>query len=66
MIEHDVDGILVPQQDEEALAEAFERLANEPATRKRLGEAARERAVDEFDYRRVSFRLLGEIRGRAA
>ena len=66
MIDHDVDGLLCEQQDEEALAEAFTRIAREPATRRRLGQAARDRAVDEFDYRRVSFRLLGEIRSAAA
>jgi len=62
MITHDQDGLLIEQQDEAALAEAFATLASDAATRVRLGKAARDRAVDEFDYRRVSFRLLGCIR----
>ncbi len=61
MIIDDGDGLLVAQQDEDGLTAAFTRLASEPETRRRLGSAARERAVDEFDYRRVSFRLLGHI-----
>lgn len=65
MITHDQDGLLVEQQDEAALADAFAKLAGEPVTRERLGAAARDRAVDEFDYRRVSFRLLGCIRACA-
>ncbi len=65
MITHESDGLLTAQQNEDELTQAFATLCKEPETRRRLGAAARERAVDEFDYRRVSFRLLDRIRSCA-
>ena len=41
VIRDDVNGLLVPERDPLALALALERLAREPGTRQRLGEAAR-------------------------
>ena len=41
-------GILIPPGDSAALAEAMERLASDPALRKRMGEAARERYLKLF------------------
>jgi glycosyltransferase involved in cell wall biosynthesis len=46
-----VDGLLVPVRDAEALAHAIARLQDDPALAKRLGTAARARALDEFDER---------------
>ena len=63
MITDGADGILVPQADEQALADAFVRLAQDPQERRRLGAAARERAVREFDARQAARRLLAAIRG---
>jgi glycosyltransferase involved in cell wall biosynthesis len=61
MIEDGHDGLLVPQQDESAIAAAARGVARDPALRARLGAAARQRAVAEFDYRQKAARLLDEI-----
>ena len=42
IIRNDVDGILVPPEDVEALAEAMDRLLSRPSDRDRLGERAAE------------------------
>lgn len=63
MISNGADGILVPQADEQALADAFVRLAQNPHERRRLGAAARARAEREFDARQAARRLLAVIRG---
>lgn len=44
-----VDGLLVSPGDDEALADALERLAREPDLRVRLGEAGRETVLRAFD-----------------
>ncbi|MGP1674870.1 MAG: glycosyltransferase [Candidatus Limnocylindrales bacterium] len=44
-----VDGLLVPPGDDEALADALERLAREPDLRVRLGGAGRETVLRDFD-----------------
>ena len=48
-----VDGLLVPVRDAGALATAIARLHDDPALAARLGAAARQRALDEFDERIV-------------
>lgn len=53
-----VDGLLVPVRDAAALAEAIARLQDDPALAARLGDAARERALAEFDERIVIERTL--------
>lgn len=44
LIEHEKNGLLVPINDESAMAEAMERLLGDPAFAKKLGSAAREKA----------------------
>jgi glycosyltransferase involved in cell wall biosynthesis len=44
-----VTGYLVPLRSPEAIAEMLVTLANDPALRERMGRAARERAVSQFD-----------------
>ena len=46
-------GMLVPPRDVDALAGAMERLVVDPALRARMGHAAREKAVREFDQQDV-------------
>jgi colanic acid/amylovoran biosynthesis glycosyltransferase len=58
MVEHEVSGFLVRQQDESALSSAFVRLAGDLELRRRIGRAARERAVEQFDCRRTAQRLV--------
>ena len=47
-IEENVTGLLVPPRDVDRLSDAIIRLANDKELRKRLGFAARERAIREF------------------
>lgn len=62
------DGLLVPMRDAVALADAIERLASDPALRARLGAAARDKALAEFDESWVISRTLdvyGELLGHS-
>lgn len=61
MISDGVDGFLVPQQDEDALADRIERLARDVPLRASIGAAARRRAVDVFDYRKTAKSLHDAI-----
>ena len=68
-IEHDVTGLLVPPQDADALGEALVRLMREPATRARLGGAARVRVQADFDEGRLWDQLVAlwwELSSRAS
>jgi glycosyltransferase involved in cell wall biosynthesis len=61
MISSGVDGILIKQGDEQALADALVALAEDVAERRKLGERARERAIQSFDARHTARRLLDSI-----
>jgi glycosyltransferase involved in cell wall biosynthesis len=52
IVDHEIDGLLVPPNDARALAAALERLLREPALRRRLGEAARRKVEARFDMDR--------------
>lgn len=49
LIEHGVNGLLTPQKDARALADAVARLLDAPALRRELGGAAREKVCRLFD-----------------
>ncbi|MGD2148424.1 MAG: glycosyltransferase, partial [Anaerolineae bacterium] len=51
IVEDGVSGILVPPNDEQALADAISKLAVDPGLRHTLGENARRRVEDRFDIR---------------
>ena len=53
VVTHGVDGLLVPVRDGEALARAIAHLQDDPELARRLGQAAREKALAEFDERVV-------------
>ncbi|MCW5632663.1 MAG: glycosyltransferase family 4 protein [Rubrivivax sp.] len=55
---HDVTGLAVAAHAPQALAEAIERLARDPAARQRMGEAARRLAERNFDAQHNAGRLL--------
>ena len=53
-----VDGLLVPAHDAMSLARAIARLQDDPALARRLGQAARAKALAKFDERVVIARTL--------
>lgn len=66
VVTHEVDGLLVPIKDARALAAAIERLHLNPAWARDLGQAARERALQQFDERiviRQTLAVYGELLG---
>ncbi len=58
VVDHEQNGLLVPARDSRALAQAIARLINEPELRKRLGQAARTKALQSFDEKIVIERTL--------
>ena len=52
IVDHEVDGLLVPPKDADALAAALERLLQDVGLRQRLGEAARRKVEGRFDIDR--------------
>jgi len=51
LVEHERTGILVPPRDSVALADALQRLCEDKALCERLGRAARDKVVREFNVR---------------
>jgi glycosyltransferase involved in cell wall biosynthesis len=69
VVEHGVTGYLAPVGDVEAMAEFSLKILSDCETRKRFGEAARERAVRLFDwhavvpqYEEIYQRVVGDAR----
>lgn len=63
------DGVLVPAQDVAAYGDALERIVADPALRRRLGEAAREKVLREYLFEqrvRNVARLYGETYAASA
>ena len=58
VVNHEVNGLLVPPKDAVALAEAIERLHRDAPLCKRLGQAARVKALAEFDEQLVIQRTI--------
>lgn len=52
IVQHGKDGLLVPAEDANALADAFRRLASQPDLRRGLGAAARARVLENFTIER--------------
>lgn len=62
VVAHEQDGLLVPLKNAKALADAIARLQADPALCRRLGTAARAKALAEFDERSVVQRTLAVYR----
>jgi starch synthase len=58
VVEDGVTGILVQPGDSEGLADAIIHLLREPGLRRRMGEAGRQRALDQFTVDRVLARTI--------
>jgi ribosomal protein S18 acetylase RimI-like enzyme len=71
VVDHGVNGFLVPVQDPNSLAEAINSLVDDEALRRRMGKASAKKASLEFDEERVvetvmeTYRLLAEEKGIA-
>jgi glycosyltransferase involved in cell wall biosynthesis len=66
VVKDGIDGLLVPIRDASALARAIARLQDDPALARKLGDAARAKALAEYDERRIVARTLdvyGEFAG---
>ena len=57
LIEHQVNGLLVPEKNAQAMADAIESLLNDPVLRQRLGKSARETVCREFNSRHTTVAL---------
>lgn len=69
IVDHERDGLLVPPNDEQALAAAIERLMHSPELRRTLGAAARRRVEERFDVDRNVMerkRLFQSLLGRTS
>jgi glycosyltransferase involved in cell wall biosynthesis len=62
VVENERTGLIVGVRDAGALARAISTLGEDPDRRRSLGAAARERALAEFDERRVVARVLDTYR----
>ncbi len=58
VVAHEQNGLLVPLRDPAALAQAIERLLDNPQLAVQLGAAARQRALSEFDEQIIFQRVL--------
>ena len=56
VVDDGVDGVLIPPNDPQRLAEELQRLHNEPDRRRAMGEAAR-RSAERFAWTRVASRV---------
>ncbi len=52
-VRHEVEGLIVPPEDPDALAAALKRLVIDPQLRAKLGTAARQRVLDRFTIEHV-------------
>jgi glycosyltransferase involved in cell wall biosynthesis len=57
VVEDGVNGVLVPERDAGALAQALRRLAREPETRERLGREARRQAMERLSWEAAARRF---------
>ena len=65
LIEHEVNGLLVPERDPGALAAALERAIADPALRARLAEAGRRTVTERFSFEDGIARIAAKL-GAAA
>jgi glycosyltransferase involved in cell wall biosynthesis len=59
LIQDGVNGLLVPERDPVALADAIQRLISDPGLRMELGAAGRQTILTGFDIRSTADQMLG-------
>jgi glycosyltransferase involved in cell wall biosynthesis len=64
LIRNNIDGLLVPPSDLDALVEALARLMDDPALRQRLAGSARARILEHYDLHRNVSELAGHFSER--
>jgi glycosyltransferase involved in cell wall biosynthesis len=68
MVEHEVNGELVPERDPTAICAALERMISDPERARRLGDKGRQIAREKFSIERSGRelrKLFEEIQGAA-
>jgi glycosyltransferase involved in cell wall biosynthesis len=65
LLEDGCSGLLAEAGDARALAEAMARLIRDPALRRRLGTAGRQRVIRDFPFDRAIDRLQVRLTGAA-
>ena len=53
VVDDNVNGLLIPPRDVDALAKGIERLIDDETLRRKFGEASRRKAVGEFDVEKI-------------
>lgn len=66
IVDHGVNGLLIPPKDAQALSDAIQRLIEQPDLRRRMGERGRARVVELFTEERVVQETLAVYRSIAA
>lgn len=62
LVEDGKTGLLVPERDPEAIAEAIQKLAGSQSLRRTIGTAAYEKIVNEYDLQKNASQLYGLMR----
>jgi glycosyltransferase involved in cell wall biosynthesis len=62
VVEHGRTGLIVPERDPQALADAVRQLADDPELRLRLGAAARDKYRRQFEPARIAAQMLDVYR----
>jgi glycosyltransferase involved in cell wall biosynthesis len=66
LVEEGVSGYLVRPNRAEAVADGLRKLAHDPVARRRLGEAARRKVLQDFDSNKNVKQLAALLAGAAA
>lgn len=58
VVEDGVTGLIIPEKNPVALANALQKLADDDKLRQRLGENARQKYISQFDRRKSANQVL--------
>lgn len=63
LVEHDVNGLLVPERDVQALVEQLRYLIDHPERWEAMGQAGRKKVIEEYDLQALNDRLVERYQG---